>query len=134
MIPASARIFVCTTPVDMRRSFAGLERCTREVLQLDPSSGALFIFAGKSGTSLKCLWWDKAGYCILYKRLSRGLFRLPAAISGEASVPIEARELALSLEGIELPSRKQKIKAVAKLARKKALRELSSLSTDDTRP
>jgi transposase len=70
MVPTSTRIFVCTEPVDMRCSFAGLARCTREVLQQDPSSGALFIFAGKRGDSIKALWWDKTGYCILYNQAS----------------------------------------------------------------
>jgi hypothetical protein len=31
MLPTSTRTFVCAEPVDMRRSFAGLARCTREV-------------------------------------------------------------------------------------------------------
>jgi transposase len=108
MIPSGTRIFVCTQPVDMRRSFAGLVRCTQEVLQQDPAGGALFIFAGRRGDSIKALWWDKSGYCILYKRLSRGVFHLPAAIGGASSVLIDALELALILEGIEMPSRRQK--------------------------
>jgi len=47
MIPTTTRIFVCTAPVDMRRSFDGLARCTRELLEQDPASGALFLFTGK---------------------------------------------------------------------------------------
>ena len=122
MLPTSTRIFVCTEPVDMRRSFDGLARCTREVLQHDPSSGALFIFTGKRGDSMKALWWDKTGYAILYKRLSRGVFRLPAAVGGTKSMLIDARELALILEGIELPSRRRRVKTVAKQTREKVLR------------
>ena len=52
MLPASTRIFVCTEPVDMRRSFEGLAQCTRELLEQDPASGAIFLFTGKRGTSL----------------------------------------------------------------------------------
>src|ERR1700712_5350456 len=129
MMPASTRIFVCAEPVDMRRSFDGLARCTRELLSHDPSSGALFIFTGKRGTSLKALWWDQTGYCILYKRLSRGEFRLPAAIGDTNSVLIDASELALILEGIELPSRRRQMKAVAKQSREKALRAIASVDT-----
>jgi IS66 Orf2 like protein len=55
----------------MRRSFAGLADCARQVMQRDPASGALFLFAGKRGHSLKVLWWDKTGYyCILYNQPS----------------------------------------------------------------
>jgi transposase len=129
MVPTSTRIFVCTAPVDMRRSFDGLAKCTRELLQHDPESGALFLFTGKRGTSLKALWWDKSGYCIMYKRLSRGVFRLPSAHGNAASVLIDARELALILEGIELPMRKQKVKAAAKDGRSKALHAIASMTT-----
>jgi transposase len=129
MVPTATRIFVCAEPVDMRRSFDGLARCTRELLQHDPSSGVLFLFTGKRGTSLKAMWWDKTGYCILYKRLVRGVFRLPAAVGGAKSVLIDARELALILEGIELPSRRRQMKVVAKQSREKALRAIASVDT-----
>ena len=132
MLPISTRIYVCTEPVDMRRSFEGLARCTREVLQHDPSSGALFIFTGKRGDSIKALWWDKTGYAILYKRLSRGVFRLPAATSGMMSMLIDARELAMILEGIELPSSRRRMKTVAKQAREKVLRALETATTESS--
>jgi transposase len=130
MIPSSTRIFVCTEFVDMRRSFAGLARCTQEIMEQDPSSGALFIFAGRRGNSLKAMWWDRTGYSILYKRLSRGVFRLPEAIGGAKSVLIDARELALILEGIELPTRRRQMKTVAKQAREKALRAIETATID----
>ena len=130
MLPASTRIFVCTEPVDLRKSFDGLAQCTREILECDPSSGALFLFAGKRATSLKALWWDKSGYCILYKRLARGVFRIPAAASGARSVLVDARELALILEGIEVPARKTRMKAASHEGRSKALRTIASLGTD----
>jgi transposase len=70
MLPASTRIFVCVQPVDLRKSFDGLAKCTREIVQRDRTSGALFLFTGRRATSLKCLWWDTSGYCILYNRPS----------------------------------------------------------------
>jgi transposase len=130
MLPISTRIFVCTQPVDMRRSFDGLAKCTRELLERDPASGALFLFTGRRATSLKALWWDKSGYCILYKKLTRGVFRIPAAVGGGTSVSIDARELALILEGIELPSRKKRIKTASKEGRAKALRTIAAFDTD----
>jgi transposase len=131
MVPTSTRIFVCAAPVDMRKSFDGLVLCTRELLQQDPSSGALFLFTGKRGNSLKGLWWDKTGYTILYKRLSRGIFRLPSAVGDATSVVIDPHELALILEGIELPpkSRRRREKIFAKQAREKALHTIAALDT-----
>jgi len=70
MIPASVRIFVCTEPQDLRRSFDGLALAARERLGEDPQSGALFCFVNKRHNRLKILWWDRNGYCLLYNQLS----------------------------------------------------------------
>lgn len=77
MIPSGVRIFVCREPQDMRRSFDGLSKSTREVLGEDPDSGALFVFTNKRRNRLKVLWFDGSGHCILYKRVHRARFRLP---------------------------------------------------------
>ena len=74
MLPPSVRIFVCTIPQDMRRSFDGLCLATKELLGKDPQDGALYVFVGKRPTRIKVLWWDRNGYCLLYKRHHRALF------------------------------------------------------------
>jgi len=103
MLPAKMPIYCATTPVDLRRSFDGLAAAAKEVLGKDPRSGALFLFVNKAGNRLKALWWDRTGYCLLYKRLERGVFRFPSAMRpGDASVAIEATEFAKILEGLDL--------------------------------
>ncbi len=77
MLPAKMPIYCATTPVDLRRSFDGLAASAKEVLGKDPRSGALFLFVNKAGNRLKALWWDRTGYCLLCKRLERGVFPLP---------------------------------------------------------
>ena len=129
MVPSSTRIFVCTAPVDMRRSFAGLAESARQLMQQDPATGALFLFTGKRGHSLKVLWWDTTGYCSLYIRLVRGVFRLRSAPSGASAVQIDAPELAVILEGIVLPPRKLQMKAATKEGRAKALRAIARATT-----
>lgn len=103
MLPSSVRIFVCTTPQDMRRSFDGLAQAAQQVVGEDPQSGALFVFVGKRPTRIKVLWWDRNGYCLLYKRLHRALFRLPPSAAGAASVRIDGAGLAALLGGVENP-------------------------------
>ena len=103
MVPAKMPIYCATAPVDLRRSFDGLAAAARDVLGKDPRSGALFLFVNKAGDRLKALWWDRTGYCVLYKRLERGVFRFPSAMRpGDASVAIEAVEFAKILEGLDL--------------------------------
>lgn len=105
MMPAGVRIFVVTTPVDMRRSFDGLALAAREIVGEEPRSGALFVFIGKRRTRAKVLWWDRNGYCLLYKRLHEALFELPTVGSGP-SVRIDAAALAVLLNGVRKPPRK----------------------------
>lgn len=101
MLPAAVRVFVCTEPQDMRRSFDGLARATREVLGKDPQGGALFVFFNKRANRAKVLWWDRNGYCLLYKRLHRALFRVPPGDADGAALRIDGRELATFLAGID---------------------------------
>ncbi len=100
MIPPSVRIFLATEPADMRRSFDGLAAMVRDFLKGDPLSGHLFVFRNRRRDRVKILYWDRSGFCIWYKRLEQGVFRFP--LSGKSSVEVEAPELALLLEGIDL--------------------------------
>ena len=99
-VPASVRVFLATSPVDLRRGFDGLAALTREVLAQDPLSGHLFAFRNRRGDRLKVLFFASGGYCLFYKRLERGTFRLP---QGDAArLEIDAGELGLLLEGVDL--------------------------------
>jgi transposase len=101
MLPASVRIFVCTVPQDMRRSFDTLALVTQKLLGEDPQNGALYVILGKRATRVKVLWWDRNGYCLLSKRLHRSLFRFPSvAMSDSPAVRIEAAALAQLLAGV----------------------------------
>jgi transposase len=104
MLPPSVRIFICTAPQDMRRSFDGLALATRQLLGKDPQSGALFVFVNKRANRAKVLWFERHGYCLLYKRLHRAIFRLPAGADGQL-LQIDGRELATLLAGVARPEK-----------------------------
>lgn len=112
MIPVTVRIFVCTEPVDMRRGFDSLALIARDKVQQDPRAGALLIFTGRRHDRLKALWWDRNGYCILYKRFHGAVLDLPVpdAMSGEVSVRIDGQKLATLLAGREKKARTRKPK------------------------
>lgn len=102
-LPPAVRVFLCCAPTDMRKSFDGLEAATRHVIKQDPLSGHLFVFQNRRGNIAKVLFWDRSGLCILAKKLERGRFRLPIEVApGQVQVEVEAAELALMLEGIDL--------------------------------
>lgn len=99
---ASIRIWLATSPVDMRRSFDRLAEQVRTCLLIDPMSGHLFVFRNRTAERMKILWWDRDGYVMYYKRLERGTFRFPA--SDAASVAIGADQLKRLLSGCVIES------------------------------
>lgn len=99
MIPSSVRILVCIDPVDMRRGFDGLALLAREKMQSDPMSGTLFLFTNRRHNRLKALWWDRNGYCILYKRLNGAVVELPSSSGLGTSVQIDGTALGQLLAG-----------------------------------
>jgi transposase len=105
------RIYLCVEPTDMRRGFDTLAAAVKEFLKHDPFSGNLFLFVSRGKDRMKILFWEKDGFCLWYKRLEEGVFKVPAVKSGAgqaaASVELKASELAMLLEGIDLKSIKR---------------------------
>lgn len=96
------RIYLATTSVDMRRGHDGLAAIVRNQWKLDLFAGHLFAFIGRRGDRCKILFFDRGGLVLYYKRLERGRFRLPAVTPGATSVTLDATELAMLLDGIDL--------------------------------
>jgi transposase len=103
-LPPAVRIYIGTAPCDLRKQFDGIALLVEQTLRLDPRSGHLFVVFNRRGDQVRILFWDRHGYCLFAKRLERGRFRLPwrAATTPPAHVELEAAELALILEGIDL--------------------------------
>ncbi|HEV3081679.1 MAG TPA: IS66 family insertion sequence element accessory protein TnpB [Gemmataceae bacterium] len=103
------RVFLCTLPTDMRKSFDSLAGLVQEHLGQDALSGDLFVFRSRRGDRIKLLYWDQDGLAIWYKRLEEGTFALPAADGARGQVgahglALRPAELALLLDGIDLAS------------------------------
>jgi transposase len=104
---SSTRIWLCIGPTDMRRGFDRLAEQAHTVTRQDPQSGHLFVFRSRGGDRLKLLHWDKDGYALWYKRLEEGTFKLPRLNASQQSVELQASELAMILDGIDLSSVKR---------------------------
>jgi transposase len=105
-LPPSVRIYFATGLVDMRNGVDGLRTVVEQVLKRNPNDGHLFVFVGKSRDKLKILFWDKNGYVIYFKRLERGRFQLPAVDAKRVKVEMEATQLAMLLDGIDLNAKR----------------------------
>lgn len=104
-LPPGLKVFIATAPLDMRKSFDGMASMVKNGLKQDVFSGHIFVFCNKRGDKIKLFYWDRNGYCTWYKRLERGVFRLPH-IKGK-SCKVTPAELNLILEGIDLTDRQR---------------------------
>lgn len=108
-LPASVRIYVAAAPVDLRRGFDGLAATVRSVMLANPMNGHVFVFVNRRRNRMKLLLWDRTGWLIVYKRLERGTFELPTRPEpGRRHVEVDAGELGLMLEGLELRDAKRR--------------------------
>jgi transposase len=102
-LPPSVRILVATQLVDGRKGADSLMALVRDVLRQDPLGGHLFVFFSKRRDRVRIVYWDRNGFAMWTKRLERGCFRPSFSADGKlAASPIEAGELSLILEGIDL--------------------------------
>ena len=102
-LPPSVRLFVATRVVDGRKGPDSLMTLVRDVLGEDIFDGHLFVFFTRRRDRVRIIYWDRDGIAMWTKRLERGRYRFQqAADEGVEVRTIEAVELALILEGIEL--------------------------------
>jgi len=106
VLPSSSvrQILSYREPVDMRKSFDGLIAIVKGALAEDPLSGSLFVFVNRRRNYLKCLYWDRTGFCLFAKRLEHGHFVLPGT---ERKCELSEQAFRLILDGIELGKRQR---------------------------
>ncbi len=102
-LPPSVRVFLATQPVDGRKGPDSLMTIVRDVFGEDPLGGHLFVFFSKRCDRVRVVYWDRNGFAMWTKRLEAGRFRPSFSSDGRlAPVRVEAAELALIIEGIDL--------------------------------
>jgi transposase len=73
------------------------------------------VFVNRHANRVKVLYWDRGGYALWYKRLEVGRFHMPAATGNR--VELEASELALLLEGIDLSEARRNRRFIPRITR-----------------
>ena len=106
------RVFVCTQPADMRRSFDGPCGMAENLTKQSPLSRHLVVFRNRHRDRLKILYWDRGGWAIWYQRLEKGGCQLPTDLKPggkeQASAEISVDKLPWLLDGVELASVKRR--------------------------
>ncbi len=105
LLESQVRIWLCTAPTDMRKSFDGLSALAKNALGENPISSELFVFVNRRGNQLKILYFDRSGYCLWCKRLEQGRFMVRESAEGKRLLNFTA--LKLLLEGIEIKKYRQ---------------------------
>ena len=100
MIPAGTKVYFAVSPVDLRRSFDGLQATVHAALGRNPVEGGLFVFLNKRANQIRILFRDSQGWCILAKRLDRGQFRRPEIKDGSVCWETEAPKLMRFLDDV----------------------------------
>lgn len=121
-LPPGARMFVTTERVDGRKGIDGLSAMVRSRFAEDPLSGTMFVFFSRRADRVRVLYWDRDGYVLVTKRLEKGTYRLPWPAE-QKRVVIEAAELLLVLEGIDLRGAGRRVR----WAPSRGVRELHAL-------
>ena len=101
-IPSTVRVFLGTEPQDFRKSIDGLAAVVHTHFGHDPMTGDVFVFHNRCRKALKVLYWDYGGFCLVYKRLEQGRFRVPHLHATRREIVISSAEFMALFEGIDL--------------------------------
>jgi transposase len=71
---AHIRVHLYGQPTDMRKGYDGLQALARHAMSRDPLDGALYVFINRRASQIKCLYFDRSGFCVWGKRLEAGKF------------------------------------------------------------
>lgn len=96
-----SEIYISTSNVDMRKSIDGLASIVQQQFKFEPVSDAMFVFHNRHCDKIKILYWNRDGFCLLYKRIEKGKFHFPIHISGETYTVTE-QELSWLIHGLHI--------------------------------
>ena len=99
-VEAQIRVHLYGQPCDMRKSYDGLQALARHAMDREPLDGGLYVFINRRATQLKCLYFDRSGFCIWGKRLEAGRFL--GDWRNVATHEMDWTHLKLLLEGLEV--------------------------------
>ena len=95
------RVYLCRAPVDFRKGMQSLAVLVEQGLGLDPFAETLYVFTNRRRDAVKCLYWERNGFCLWHKRLEQHRFKWPRHLEG-AVVILSGQELNWLLDGYDL--------------------------------
>ena|ERR1700733_7801081 len=93
------KIFIASQPIDFRMSIDGLSSYIHSSKKTFIHDGSIYVFYNKNRDKVKCLFWDKNGFVLYYKRLDQCKFKI-GLMKGNLQT-ISPEELQALLSGLE---------------------------------
>jgi transposase len=100
IIDERTKVWLSATHTDMRKAINGLSELVLSEFKASPQNGQIFIFYNRSKTKAKVLFWHYNGFCLLYKRLEKDLFKIPSDLS--VGLELNYAQLNRFLEGLHV--------------------------------
>jgi transposase len=83
-------------PVDFRMSIDGLASLIGHKTDSELYDGNIYVFHNKYRDKIKCLFWDRNGFVLYYKRLDRCKFKIKKMLDSIESITPEDLEVLLA--------------------------------------
>lgn len=97
----NVKVYLCVEPYDMRKSINGLTAVIGDVFHQLPQSESLFIFSNRGKDKVKCIFWDKNGFVLYYKRMERGKFCFSKELKQLGNIELTQTQLEWLLAGLD---------------------------------
>ncbi len=97
LIPYENRqIYLASQPVDFRMSIDGLSQFVRREKHSHLHDGSIYVFYNGNKDKIKCLFWDRNGFVLYYKRLDKCKFQFKKMMRSMEDITPEELEVLLS--------------------------------------
>jgi len=97
LVPYENRqIFIASAPIDFRMSIDGLSHFIQKQKGTHIHDGSIYVFYNKNKDKIKCLFWDRNGFVLYYKRLDKCTFKIKKMLSSIESISPNELEILLS--------------------------------------
>ena len=90
------QIYIASKPIDFRMSIDGLSNFIQHQTKQHIHDGSIYVFYNKQLDKIKCLFWDRNGFVLYYKRLDKCRFKIKKMLREIECITFEELEVLLS--------------------------------------
>jgi transposase len=97
---ADLKVFVHREPIDFRAGINSLVMLVEQSMQLDPFTRAVFTFHNRRRNRVKLLFYERAGFWLMLRRLEQDHFVWPRR--EQTVIELNTEQLHWLLDGIDI--------------------------------